>query len=259
MSVIRTDQWLLDSYHNPIDICEKLKGYFTKASASEIYEHLKMHGMYRPIRQGMEQVHALQKNKVWEIVQKDDLALQKTWGGPDIPIFIFPTDVTNRKIQRDFNGKSGLAFKDKLFLFFTDQNTEKEIRAVLTHEYNHVCRLVKFQKSEEQYVLLDTIILEGLAENAVRERFGTDYMASWTSYYTDEELEKMWTLLLRPNKNTKKTDRKHMELLYGLRRPYPKMLGYCVGYYLVKKYMEEKKISSKELFTKPTHIIAQIE
>ncbi len=259
MSVIKTDQWLLDSYYNPKDICEKLKGYFSKASAAEIYEYLKMHGMYRPLRQGMEQVRALQKNKAWEIVQKDYLALQKSWGGPDIPIFIFPSDVTNRKIQRDFNGKSGLAFKDKLFLFFTEQNTEKEIKAVLTHEYNHVCRLAKFRKSEDYYVLLDTIILEGLAENAVRERFGSDYLASWTSYYTDEELEKMWTVLLHPNKNVKKTDRKHMELLYGLRRSYPKMLGYCVGYYLVKKYMEEKKVSSKELFALPTHIIAGVE
>lgn len=259
MSVIRTDQWLLDSYHNPIDICEMLRSYFSKASAAKIYEYLKMHGMYRPLRQGREQVDALQKNKVWEIVQKDYLTLQKSWGGPDIPIFIFPTDVTNRKIQRDFNGKSGVAFKDKLFLFFTEQNTEKEMSAVLTHEYNHVCRLAKFRKSEDQYVLLDTIILEGLAENAVRERLGTGYLANWTSYYTDEELEKMWTVLLRPNKNIKKTDRKHLELLYGLRRTYPNMLGYCVGYYLVKKYMEENKLSSKELFPQPTHIIAGIE
>ncbi|MEC1716820.1 DUF2268 domain-containing putative Zn-dependent protease [Schinkia azotoformans] len=259
MSVIGTDQWLLDSYHNPIDICENLKSYFPKVPAAEIYEYLKIHGMYRPLRQGVERVRALQKNKVWEIVKKDYLALQKSWGGPDIPIFIFPSDVTNRKIQRDFNGKSGLAFKDKLFLFLTDQNTEKEIRAVLTHEYNHVCRLAKFRKSEDQYVLLDTIILEGLAENAVRERLGTSYLANWTSYYTDEELEKMWMVLLSPNKNIKKTDRKHMELLYGLRRTYPKMLGYCIGYYLVKKYMEEKKLSSKELLTEPTHIIAGIE
>ena len=61
---------------------------------------------------------------------------------------------------------------------------------MFTHEYNHVCRLSKFQKSEEDYVLLDSIILEGLAENAVRERLGEEFLATWTSYYSNEELKK---------------------------------------------------------------------
>lgn len=94
--------------------------------------------------------------------------------------------------MRDQNGKSGLAFKDKLFLFLSDQNSDNEIRALLVHEYNHVCRLAKNGKQEENYVLLDSIILEGLAENAVRELVGEEYLAKWTSYYTEGQLNQMW-------------------------------------------------------------------
>lgn len=258
MSIIRTDKWLTELYHNPIKLCEKLTGYFDGASVAELYDYLLLHGMYRPYRGGALQVQNLQKNKVWEIVQKELQLLQKLWGGPNVPIFIFPANTKNRKIQQDFNGKSGLSFKDKIFLFVSDQNTEQEIKALFTHEYNHVCRLSKFAKKEEDYILLDTIILEGLAENAVRERLGEKSLAGWTSYYSNEELEKMWSRLVLPNINIKATQRQHHELLYGLRLSYPKMLGYCVGYYLVKKYMNEKGVSSKDLLAIPSHTIAQI-
>jgi uncharacterized protein YjaZ len=257
MGVIRTDKWLLDSYHKPIEICEKLKGHFDGALAFEIYDHLTLHGMYHPLRNGNEVVNKLQKNKVWEIVQEEKLRLQKVWEGPNIPIFIFPSDKNNRKLKQDFNGKSGLAFKDKLFLFISEDNTEKELRALFTHEYNHVCRLSKFQKNEEDYVLLDSIILEGLAENAVRERLGEEFLATWTSYYSNEELQKMWNHLVLPNRNILKNDLKHQNILYGLRF-YPKMLGYCVGYYLVKNYIEATIKTSKDLLNIKTDHIAQI-
>lgn len=257
MGVIRTDKWLHDSYHKPLEICEKLKEHFNGASAFDIYDHLTQHGMYHPLRNGHVVVNKLQENKVWEIVQKEKLRLQKVWEGPNIPIFIFPSDKNSRKLKQDFNGKSGLAFKDKLFLFISEDNTEKELRALFTHEYNHVCRLSKFQKREEDYVLLDSIILEGLAENAVRERLGEEFLAPWTSYYSNEELRKIWKSLVLPNRNILINDRKHQSILYGL-RSYPKMLGYCVGYYLVKNYIEATNKTSTDLLTIETNHIAQI-
>jgi uncharacterized protein YjaZ len=257
MGVIRTDEWLHDSYHKPIEICEKLTVHFEGALASEIYDYLIQHGMYLPVRNGNEVVKKLQKNKVWEIVQEEKLRLQKVWDGPNIPIFIFPSDKNNRKLKQDFNGKSGLAFKDKLLLFISEDNMEKEIRALFTHEYNHVCRLSKYQKNEEDYVLLDTIILEGLAENAVRERWGEEFLATWTSYYSTEELQKMWNNIVFPNRNSLKNDLNHQNIMYGLRF-YPKMVGYCVGYYLVKNYLESTNKTSKDLLNTETDHIAQI-
>jgi len=257
MGVIRTEKWLHDSYHQPIEICEKLKVHFEDALSSEIYDYLNQHGMYIPFKNGIEVVKKLQKNNVWEIVEEENLRLQKVWEGPNIPIFIFPSDKNNRKIQQDFNGKSGLAFKDKLFLFISEDNMEMEIRALFTHEYNHVCRLSMYLKNEEDYVLLDTIILEGLAENAVRERLSEECLAAWTSYYSNEEIKEMWNNLVLPNRNILRNDRKYQNLLYGLRL-YPKMLGYCVGYYLVKNYIEATNKTSKDLLNINTDKIAQI-
>ncbi|WP_458411987.1 DUF2268 domain-containing protein [Schinkia sp. CFF1] len=257
MSVVRTDEWLMESYYNPIELCEKITDHFDDVSAPEIYDYLTMHGMYHPYRRGIGQVEALQKNKVWEVAQKEQILLQKLWGGPNVPIFIFPSDTKNRRIQQDFNGKSGLAFNDKLFLFVSEQTSEKELKSLLTHEYNHVCRLSKYPKKEAEYVLLDTIILEGLAENAVRERFGNEFMANWTSYYGNEEVQRLWERLVHPNRNISNRKREHHELLYGMRATYPKMLGYCVGYYLVKKYIEEKGVRSKDLLSIASNEIAQ--
>ncbi|MBP1968471.1 uncharacterized protein YjaZ [Virgibacillus natechei] len=259
MGVIRTDKWLMDSYDKPIDICENLEKYFDGASASEIYNYLLSHGMYRqPSRNGNNEiVDHLKEKKVWHIVQDESQKLRKLWSGPNIPIFIFPSDTSNRKLKQDFNGKSGLAFKNKLFLFISNENKEEEIRALFAHEYNHICRLSKFKKSEKDYVLLDTIILEGLAENAVREKFGEEYLANWTAYYSNEELKKLFNHLILPKKDVHNQERKHQEILYGLRF-YPKMVGYSVGYYLVKKYIDENNTLSKDLLSFPTSKIAQI-
>lgn len=252
---MRTDQWLHDSYHQPLEICKKLTIYFEDASPFEIYDYLIFHGMYQPLRNGKEVVNTLQNNKAWEIIQEEQLRLQKAWSGPNIPIFIFPSDKNNRQINQNFNGKSGLAFKDKLFLFISENNMEKEIKALFTHEYNHVCRLSSFQKNEADYVLLDTIILEGLAENAVRERLGEELLATWTSYYSDDQLGEMWNQFVFPNRNILKSDLTHEKILYG-GRSYPKMLGYCVGYYLVKNYIEATNKTSKDLLHIKTENIA---
>ncbi|WP_010530324.1 DUF2268 domain-containing protein [Lentibacillus jeotgali] len=248
MSVIRTDKWLLDTYHKPLELCEKFKSQFDKGvSAADIHQHLTMHGMYRePRKNGNELIEGLQKNHIWQIVQREAKNLKKEWDGPDIPVFILPADTNNRKLNQEQNGKSGLSFPDKLFLFVSETNTEKEIRALLTHEYNHICRLSKYSKKEAEYTLLDTVILEGLAENAVRERFGVRYTANWLSYYSDRQLQRICMNLILPNRNIPKSGRKHLQILYGL-GPYPKMAGYCAGYHLVKNYMNKEDLTSQDL------------
>ena len=246
MSVIETDKWLLEAYHRPIEICEKLRVHFDGAFASEIYDYLLLHGMYTPLEIEKSHVLQLQKKQVWELVQNEAQVLQKLWKGPDIPIFIFPSDTTNETLKMEFNGKSGLSFKDKLFLFISEENNEADIRSLLTHEYNHVCRLTTYPKLEDDYSLFDTIILEGLAENAVRERCGEKFLSPWTSYYTDKELLSMWEKLIVPNGTILKSDSKYFELLYGS-PSYPKMAGYSVGYFLVKNYLKINHFTSKDI------------
>jgi uncharacterized protein YjaZ len=253
MPVLRTDEWLMKTGENPVALCKKLVPYFNDASAHEIFLHLTRHGMYRSANGLKEIVEKMKEKNIWEYVNKKYSELRKRWNGPDIPIFIFPADWKNRRIQREFNGKSGLAFKDKLFLFLLPHHQKEEIQAVLTHEYNHVCRLNKYTKEEEQYTLLDSIILEGLAENAVGEVVGGEYQASWTNYYPEERAYEFWKRFLYENRNVKKEHPLHQQLLYGSMF-YPKMLGYFVGYHIVKSYLRKSSIyeamacSSEEIF-----------
>ncbi|WP_018664859.1 DUF2268 domain-containing protein [Heyndrickxia acidiproducens] len=257
MGVIETDKWLLQLYNRPIAICEKLKALFKGARASEIYDYLIYHGMYQPGNNGAGIVEKLQSRHVWEIVKNEFLRCKKEWDGPDVPIYIFPSDPTNLLIQEEFNGKAGLAFKDKLFLFVSARNSETEIRSLFTHEYNHVCRLTEYPKDEADYVLLDTIILEGLAENAVREKFGPQNVSSWAFSYPNDKIEKIWKQYVYPNRDIKKAKQRHQDILYGL-HAYPKMSGYCTGYYLVNQYLEKTGLSVKDVLKTDSKVIAQI-
>jgi uncharacterized protein YjaZ len=258
MSIIPTNQWLKDAWEDPLKVMEKLTKYFENASADAIYQHLAGHGMYQlPFHDGSSVIQELIENKTWEIIKKQEAKLKKLWKGPEIPIFIFPADIENQQLKRHFNGKSGVAFQDKLFLFLSPTNSEREMKALLTHEYNHVCRIAQFNKRISDYNLLDTIILEGLAEQAVAEQVGNSYNAALTTYYSDYELERMWNRLIFPAHNLPKQHERHSKILYGLGL-YPSMIGYAVGYYLVNQYLQENKLTSKELLTVPAKEIAKL-
>ncbi|HEX6593829.1 MAG TPA: DUF2268 domain-containing protein [Bacillota bacterium] len=258
MSVIATNDWLRTSYHQPIEICRKLTKYFSGVSVTDIQQHLITHGMYhRPYEKSDWLVKNLEEKNVWTVIQQEEKLLRNKWKGPDIPIFILPADPFNRQLKREHNGKSGLAFRDKLFLFLSAGHDEQEIRALFTHEYNHVCRLANDEKDEADYTLIDTIILEGLAEYAVYKRFGKSYTAPWTSYYSTNQLERKWKKIILPNRQLPQSHPKHQTILYGLHL-YPRMLGYCIGYYLVNQYMLSTDLPFVDVLKLPSQQIAQI-
>lgn len=254
--MIATDKWLLKDHH-PLRICKKLISYFDNASEREIYQYLLHHGMYNQSQDTIQVIKALIKKNSWGLIEKDYEHLKREWSGPEIPIFIFPANTTNIELIRSFNGKSGLAFHDKLFLFLSERNEETEMKSLLTHEYNHVCRLQKYKRTEE-YNLLDSIILEGLAESAVKERFGDLQTASWTKLYSQKQLINMWQKFIKPNIELKKSTKQHNDLLYGIKVFYPKMCGYSVGYYIVQKTIKLTALKSKDLLSFPTDKILQL-
>ena len=257
MGVVRTDQWLTELYDDPIQLCKKLQSKFPNVTPNDLYEYLQLHGMYRPLKESKEVIAKLKKRKVWHVVQREFLLLQEEWSGSKVPIYIFPVDTRNRKIVREFNEKSGLAFNDKLFLFLSPNNEEEEIKALLTHEYNHVCRLKHNKKTENEYTLLDSIIIEGLAEGAVLERCGKTHLASWTSYYTRNQAYTFWRKIIKDHKDVKKDSRRHNDILYGTRLN-PKMVGYAVGYHIVQECIEHSKLQIKDLLSLSSDKILQL-
>lgn len=234
MPVVRTDEWVVKD--RPIQLCERLTFYFENATARDIYLHLIHHGMYSSTNDIAKIADEMKRKQIWEHAEEIYQKLRKRWNGPDVPIFIFPADAYNRKLARDFNSKGGLAYPDKLFLFLLPHHQQKEIEAVLTHEYNHVCRLAKQRK--EEYTLLDALILEGLAEHAVGQYVGKAYQAKWTVYYSDDELRKFWKRYLVRYQSIQPNHSLHDRLLYGLGL-YPSMLGYAVGYGIVHLALQE--------------------
>ncbi|WP_257962348.1 DUF2268 domain-containing protein [Bacillus sp. UMB0893] len=254
MTVMNTNEWL-DQTADYLKVCERLVPFFNKNKPEEISKYLHAFGMYKRESTGKEIFEKLKKKNVWEFVKKDEAVLKKKWNGPNVPIFILPADAENRKMKYEFGGKSGLAFHDKLFLFLSE-NSNKEIQTILTHEYHHVCRLAKDPKKEEDYTLIDAIILEGLAENAVRERMGEELVGSWTKRYSKEQIHQLYNNIIEPNQDLKSDSKKFSQLMFGTGF-YPKMLGYAVGYQLVKYYMEITNSNITDLFSVPSEEIVK--
>jgi uncharacterized protein YjaZ len=247
MGVVKTDEWLKKD-SNPIKICQELKAYFHRMNEREIHHYLNEFGMYKRVSKPY--IQQMIKYNVWGRVRQFFNDLKAKWQGPDIPIFIFPVDESSGLLSRDFRGKSGVSFRDKLFLFLSKEVGDEELKTVLTHEYHHICRLSMHEKKEEHYTLIDAIILEGLAEHAVCETVGEQALTVWVKKYSPGQLNRWWNLWIKPNQLVKRDDPKYVQLLFG-KAFYPHMLGYALGYHIVRTYHKTHKLNIKETFTIP--------
>ncbi len=268
MSVISTDQWLdayvtnkKESMESNIKLqrdllCKKLEHYYLSANSHEIHSHLVQHGFFLPSLLDKPIIESMSKKKIWTIVEEEWKQLRMEWKGPNIPIFIFPSNIRNKQIRNDFNGIAGLAHRDKVFLFVTGHTTSTELKALITHEYNHVCRLEYLNQNEDKINLLDSLIIEGLAEMAVNERLGKECLAKWTSEYSLKAALKNWEKWIKPNLETKKSDSLHNQLLYG-KGPYPSWVGYNVGFHLVSSYVANTQAKVSELLRQPAKKILE--
>ncbi|WP_445486679.1 DUF2268 domain-containing protein [Niallia sp. 03133] len=240
-----------EDFSEPIKICKNFQSLFEDDHPRAIFRYLASYGMYRPSRQTKETFHFLVEKDVWKIVQKLYEKYKNKWHGPEINIYIFP-------FQPDRKGKenkSGVSFKDKLFLFVGEIEEDKEIEALFIHEYHHVCRMHYQKKKIEEYTLLDSIVMEGLAEHAVKKYCGKRYNASWCSLYQEEKIKEFWKEDLYENLDVKKNEHLHDVLLFGLGK-YPHMMGYCSGYYLVNRFLKQKNFPEKTYFLLKSEIFA---
>lgn len=247
MGIVETNKWLRENFDDPLEICQKILQE-ERLQVKEFYRYLLKFGMYRPNKQSLETFEFLQKNKVWNSVAALYKKYNTKWGGPDIPIYIFPMSERPQLFFRTTSNKSGLSFQDKLFLFLTSDIEEKEIEALFVHEYHHVCRINRSKKNIIDFTLLDSIVLEGLAEFAVEECCGMDYLGKWCHLYSIEQIEKLGKKYLSENLSLKKDTNLHEQLLFGGGK-YPELLGYAAGYAIVKKYKENEKFSLKDSFS----------
>jgi uncharacterized protein YjaZ len=244
MGIKRTDEWLEKDFYHPEKLCRKILAT-DEEDPGRFYRYLLHFGMYRPGRMAQETYKELVKKEIWHKVRTIYEHYRDIWNGPDIPVYIFPKNRLRNETDPD---KAGVSFKNKMFLFLNDIKHKKELEALIVHEYHHVCRLNKIRKPMSEYTLLDSIVIEGLAEFAVTKYCGENYNAKWTSSYTKEELSYYWKRYFTENLTIQRTSPLHDRLLYGLGR-YPALLGYALGYHLVMNQKERKTWSIHDSFT----------
>jgi uncharacterized protein YjaZ len=252
MGVEDTATWLKESINEPIKICEKISNNERKENPEKLYEYLTQFGMYRPNAKQTKIFEALEERQIWDKVKSLFQKYKKMWKGPDIPIYIFPIGNGSGLFQSP-QSKSGVSFPDKLFLFLSDFEDERELEALFIHEYHHICRLNGLKKSIDEYTLLDSLIMEGLAEDAVHEILGSKYVAKWSKMLSEKNFKFYMDKYLENHLTIKKGTPKHDQLLFG-KGLFPNMLGYTCGYHIVRSFRLKNSYSTRESFVLESEI-----
>lgn len=250
MGIIQTDRWLKDEFDRPVKICKQLIPYFKGQKEIDIYNQLINYGMYRPSRSSKLNLDYMNEENLWEQTGRLLHHYKNKWSGPDVPIFLFPLALSRGFFMRQEGNKSGVSFPDKMFLFISQLSDIKELEALFVHEYHHVCRLSSLKKKMDDYTLLESIIIEGLAEYTVLKTCGNDYLAKWCKLYSEKEITFFWKKYLSHQLLKRKNERGHDELLYGGGR-IPHLLGYAAGFHIVEAFYRKNRYSTKLSFTMP--------
>lgn len=240
-------------------ICKPLKNFFLELTEEQLHEELLSFGLFDPTEEGLAgTIQRLAKQNVWEIIQSEFERLKSLWRGIDIPIYIFPLTKYRPIIEGIEVKKNGVALKGIILLFVSTDLKNSELKAMLAHEYNHICRLSHTQKTAQETSLGDSLIIEGMAECSVEELYGEEWLSPWTKRYTFEEAMYNWKKYFVPNLSIKDV-KNHHTFLYGDEDAgLPSWIGYCLGYKIVKSYLNNNgPIKPHLLFKIPTTKIIQ--
>ncbi|MFC7686051.1 DUF2268 domain-containing protein [Ureibacillus sp. GCM10028918] len=239
-------------------ICNPLKEFFPQFTTEEIQGELLSRGLFDPFESTAisEILMGLEDRKVWKIVQQEFDYLKQLWNGPDVPIFIFPLTKHRPIVEGAEVKKNGVSYSNVLFLFVCEELETAELKALLAHEYHHICRMSYLDKSPHEIELLDTLIIEGMAEFAVEELYGERWLSPWTKVYSQEECSALWIKYFVRAIHEKGVDN-HFSYLYGNEaKGLPRWIGYGLGYRIIHSYIENGGTSNQELLYKvPSHKI----
>ena len=182
---------------------------------------------------------------VWAIVERQLDDLMKQWAGPTTKVAILP-------IQHGFV-KNGVAYQHGICLFVSPHTSVKELHALITHEYHHICRQYYYAGPP---TLLDSFIMEGLAEHAVESLFGEHAVSSWTKRYSLKEINDYWHTYFLEHLSVRGLHN-HQPFLFGDAKQLPAHIGYCTGYRIVEAFlMKNPSLTTQQLLQIPSEEIA---
>ncbi|KGA97337.1 hypothetical protein AJ85_02915 [Alkalihalobacillus alcalophilus ATCC 27647 = CGMCC 1.3604] len=266
MGVVRTDKWLqyyLKYWKEKKNAKERYEwqqrmlitpiiDYFKNHKIEEVHRYFLDLGLSNPETDLTLMEEDLLNKKWWSVTQNKFLQLRKEWTGPDVPIFIFPIERAKEHLWREVGGKTGLS-TDMIICLFIDPNiNEEQLLALIVHEYHHVCRLAVTNNKEEEVSLLESILMEGLAEAAVKEELGKDALAPWVEQYRLSDCLPLFNNHYREHLKLKGRNY-YRHLLNGdTREGIPRMLGYSIGFYMVESVIQKFALTTLDLLKMDT-------
>lgn len=236
MTIIRTDQWLEQKLDKPLELLQKVKP--TVENVSGFYRYLCSFGMYQHPRHAQHVFQTLKEKKAWDKLNQIYQKYRRLWDGPTINIYIFPMEENNRRFMKDTRGRSGVTFPKQIFLFLSGVGDKEEWEALFVHEYHHATRMNLLKKEINDYTLLDSLVLEGLAEHAVLQYCGEDYVAPWCTSYQEKQLASLWQRAIKKHLHMTRSKARHDDILFG-KHGYPRMIGYAIGYHMIAHYKKQ--------------------
>ncbi|KHE71500.1 DUF2268 domain-containing protein [Halobacillus sp. BBL2006] len=234
-------------------LCRPVKEIPDEMSPEELQYLLLNHGLFDPGE--WENLHdkvlELERIDFWKVAEQEYHRLKAEWGGPEASVYIFPVRKFHLPAdERDMN-KSGVSLKKCLFLFVAPDIQLSEMKALLAHEYNHICRLSHLNLDERELPLKESIIMEGLAEYAVKHLYGKKLLAPWNFQTDNENGQEIFEKYYLPSLNLKGMHNHHQFLYGGEGTPIPKWGGYKIGFQIVAAYLEKQgSCPIQELLTK---------
>ncbi|SEO15922.1 Uncharacterized protein YjaZ [Amphibacillus marinus] len=217
---------------------------------------LEQHGLFQPAANNHKQIEQLLNSDVWQ--QVDDLYkhFQEQWHGPDTKIILLPADLNNNVLTKKFNCISGLTVQATIFLFITDKILPEQLKALIVHEYSHAYRL----STTRRLTLLDTIILEGVAEYLVHAYCDSNLQTSglFSSPLKKASFLSVWNKWVKPNLTIYERHPLHSRIMYGNVEDLPDLAGYQVGYYLVSEWARQTNASRTLVLNTPAELFLSI-
>jgi len=238
--------FLLDWIYN------QLHSYFPGLPREEIHYELLCQGMFNleEIVELDKTLTLLNKKQVFEIVQEEYEHLKRFWNSEEVPIFIFPLTKYRPMIDGIEVNKNGVSYGNVIFLFISPELKDTELKAMIAHEYHHCCRLSKLDKVPEEMSLLDSLVLEGMAECMVEDLYGREWCSPWISRYSEELLQKIWSKVFVRSLNMKGVESHELFLCGDGSKRLPNWIGYCLGYRIVRSFLDRKRYVDQSMLLK---------
>lgn len=154
--------------------------------------------------------------------------------------YIFVLPYFPAEEDKVFEGVMGFTPYNCVFYIFLEPKswTPTSLANTVAHELNHAIFFYNHDKDFDDYTLLDSMIMEGLAEN-FRERVLGGESAPWAIALTRDEAFKT---LQSMNGETLTSQDQDLEsrILFG-DETYPRWTGYSIGYWLIKELLNKEK------------------